>query len=131
MHDVLDAVSNNPKINSKPVQRLYTEDDILSDLWRKKLSGRPLRDIAKDYPGITYGDIHRALRGNFPKSIDKRHAFGLLASAITTVTIMLDEPIPDGAQVLTATRCECGRWYVSNCPARRKCFICRPYGGKR
>lgn len=39
--------------------------------------------------------------------------------------------VPDGSQVLAAQHCACGQWYISNHPARKRCFICRPYGGKR
>jgi hypothetical protein len=35
--------------------------------------------------------------------------------------------IPDGTQVIRATQCECGQWFISNHPRRRKCFICSPY----
>lgn len=85
------------------------------------------RKVAAPY-GI-HPNMARMIANGYQPGLKIRRLLGL--PAITTVTIMLDEPIPDGAQVLTATRCECGRWYVSNCPARRKCFICRPYGGKR
>lgn len=35
--------------------------------------------------------------------------------------------VPDGSQVIAADQCECGQWYVSNHPARHKCFICSPF----
>lgn len=124
-------VLNARKSTKRGVQTMYTEDDVMSDLWSKKLSGMSLRKIAAEYPGLTFADIQRGLKGIFPKSVNKRFAFGLQTEHITTLTIMMDEPIPAGTQVITATRCECGRWYISNHPARKRCFICRPYGGKR
>lgn len=39
--------------------------------------------------------------------------------------------VPDGTQVAAATRCSCGRWFVSNHPRRKRCFICSPYKGKK
>jgi len=61
------------------VQTSYTERKVLLDLQRKKAAGRSLRAIAKDYDGITYGDIQRALKGDFPKSPHKRLVLGLPA----------------------------------------------------
>jgi len=34
------------------------------------------------------------------------------------------------AQALDVTPCECGRYFVSNHPRRRRCFVCSPYRGK-
>ena len=67
---------------AKPlVHSVYNESDVVSDLWSKKLTGKTLRDISRDYPGTTYGDIQRALKGEFPKSPQKRLAFRLPALA--------------------------------------------------
>ncbi len=35
--------------------------------------------------------------------------------------------VPDGSQVLAAQQCACGQWFISNHPARKRCFICGPY----
>ncbi len=63
------------------VQTLYTEQAVLGDLKRLKARGKTLRAIADEYPGATYGDIQRALKGNFPKRLAKRLAFNLPALA--------------------------------------------------
>lgn len=40
--------------------------------------------------------------------------------------------IHQGAVSLGDRQCvACGRWYISNHPRRRKCFICSPYKGQR
>ena len=92
-------------------------------------TGMTWRQIASldDYKGIPAGSLATYVKTGYIARV-YRARFGL--PPIATVTVMLDGPIPDGAQVLTATRCECGRWYVKNHPARRRCFICSPYGGK-
>jgi hypothetical protein len=38
--------------------------------------------------------------------------------------------VPDGTQVIAASKCvQCGRWYISNSPRRKKCFMCSHYRG--
>lgn len=61
------------------VQKAYTEQDARLLLQAKREQGRTLRSIADDYENITYGDIQRALKGQFPKSPRKRAAFNLSA----------------------------------------------------
>lgn len=41
--------------------------------------------------------------------------------------IALAGSVPNGTQVIMASRCECGQYFVSNHPRRQKCFICSPY----
>ncbi len=59
------------------VQKMYTEKQVLTNLQRKKALKMTLRDIAAEYDGITFGDIARALEGQFPKSKEKRAAMRL------------------------------------------------------
>ena len=39
--------------------------------------------------------------------------------------------IPDGSVSLGALLCGCGRWFISNHPRRKRCFVCGPYRGKQ
>lgn len=39
--------------------------------------------------------------------------------------------VPDGALVIKAERCECGQYFISNHPRRKRCFICSPYKGRQ
>jgi uncharacterized protein (DUF433 family) len=70
-----------------PVQSSYREDQVLQDILHKKSQGMTLRAIAAQYKHITYGDIHRLLRGQFPKSPAKRKALGLPAYAPAPVCV--------------------------------------------
>jgi hypothetical protein len=47
------------------------------------------------------------------------------------VVPMNGRQIPDGSQALMALRCDCGQYFISNHPRRRKCYKCSPYRGKR
>lgn len=49
---------------------------------------------------------------------------------LSTVITVADGEVPDGSQVIGASRCACGQWFVSNHPRRSKCFICSPYRRK-
>lgn len=71
------TLQNAHQAPKQAVQTLYTEQVVLGDLKRKKSQGKSLREIALDYPGATYGDIQRALQGDFPKTSKKRAAFNL------------------------------------------------------
>ena len=106
-----------------------TSDTIQERLISLHGTGMTWRQISSldAYSGIPAGSLATyAKTGYIARAYRAR--FGL--PPIATVTVMLDGDIPDGAQVLTATRCECGRWYVKNHPARRRCYLCRPYGGR-
>lgn len=111
------------------VQNLYTEGMVYSDLLNKKRSGRSLRAIAGDYPGLNFADISRALKGQFPKSNSKRWAFGLMNYA--DVQLITDGQIPPGSQAISAKKCiDCPQWFIPNNPNRKRCFICSPFRGK-
>jgi hypothetical protein len=59
---------------------MITEDRLKRDLLAKNLSGKTLREIAKEYgDGITHADIQRGIKGDFPKSEHKRFILGLPA----------------------------------------------------
>jgi hypothetical protein len=43
--------------------------------------------------------------------------------------VAMEGEIPDGAQVIKASLCECGQYFISNHPRRKRCFICSPFRG--
>lgn len=45
---------------------------------------------------------------------------------VSQVVVVFGE-VPPGAQVIAAQICTCGQWFVSNHPARKRCFICSPF----
>lgn len=67
------------KMHRTGVQTLYTEDTLCQYLWVQKAIGRSLREIARDFPGITHADVQRGLDGDFPKHSHKRAIMGLPA----------------------------------------------------
>lgn len=52
-----------------------------------------------------------------------------LPPAVSVVVVMGE--VPAGSQAISAQQCECGQWFVSNHPRRRRCFLCSPYRGRR
>lgn len=70
---------------------MYTETGILEHLRDLAGSGRSLRWIARhEYGGrVTHADVQRALMGQFPKSPDKRAAFGLPPQDVRVNVILL------------------------------------------
>ena len=83
------------------------------------------RQIARldQYTGIPPGTLCTyAKTGYLPNRYRQRLGLPVVASVAPVM-----EPIPNGAQALFAVRCECGRWYISNHPRRKKCFVCSPY----
>ena len=67
------------------VQKMYTEAQVFFDTHAKHNSGISLRDIAADYPGVTFGDVSRILKGQFPVSKCKREALRLAPLVPTEV----------------------------------------------
>jgi hypothetical protein len=57
-----------------------------------------------------------------PRSVATKLDIELYASVI-----VIEGDVPNGAQVLRATRCVCSQYFISNHPRRKKCFICSPY----
>lgn len=56
-----------------------------------------------------------------------RRALGLSPWAVAVVYVVTGEEVPPGAQVYSYSVCACGQPYISNHPARKRCFICSPY----
>jgi hypothetical protein len=86
----------------------------------------PFRKIALlgEFEGIPAGTLCAIAKGE--KVPDKwRRRLGLTLTA--TVYVIGGSVIPPGAQVISASLCECGQPYISNHPARKKCFICSPF----
>ena len=70
--------------------------------------------------------------GKEPTGPDVRRALGMTPLTTAIVWIMGGEPIPPGCQVYSASICPiCSQPYISNHPARTKCFMCSPYKGKK
>ena len=47
------------------------------------------------------------------------------------VIVVLGE-VPSGSQCIGADICIlCGRYFISNHPRRKRCFVCSPYGGRK
>lgn len=110
------------------VRRAYSRMEVLATIHALKDAGKSLRQIAREhYNGcISHAVIQRLLEGMEPHDPKIREALGLPARAATVYVIGGGE-IPEGAQVVSASMCECGQPFISNHPARRKCFICSPY----
>jgi len=101
-----------------PIERLKYERDVLGHSWRKIASGGDFGFI----PARTLNSIYHGKR-DFPKKYRAR--LGLFPPA--TVYVVTDGDVPPGTQVISASLCACGQWFVSNHPARKRCFICSPY----
>ena len=81
------------------------------------------RRVAKEFDGIPPGTLCTyAKTGYLPNRYRQRLGLPVVASVAPVM-----EPIPNGAQALFAVRCECGRWYISNHPRRKRCYLCSPY----
>lgn len=63
-----------------------------------------------------------------PRNAAIRDALGLDPESAVTFVDGRQKP---RAQALDVSECECGRYFVSNHPRRRRCFICSPYRGGR
>jgi len=89
----------------------------------------PYRKIAAKFPkGISGATIQQIENGRIPGP--KISAIlGIPYSA--HVSVIGGGNVPDGAQAVSATRCACGQWFISNHPCRRRCFVCSPYRGRR
>lgn len=105
------------------VRKTDTPQNALLEL--NRTDGIPWRKIAllDDYRGIPPGTLCTfAKTGYAPPR--HRAKLGLPVSArVVSVGIA----IPDNTLALSASRCECGRWFIPNHPRRKSCFICSPY----
>jgi len=114
------------------VQRMYkpiSEDDLHGEIKAHRVAGATLREIAAGYGSpVTHGDIHRVLRGIFPKGATKRAALRLPAvcPACTQKLPRLRPPLPAWVQEAVQHLAELER-QAGSIPA------CRVYarGGKR
>jgi hypothetical protein len=81
------------------VRASYKELRLWQTLRQKQARGLTFRKIADHFPGITYGDISRILKGKFPTSPKKRIALGLdildLAPVCPVHNIVHDGICPD------------------------------------
>ena len=117
------AISASSKSKGRGVRNPDTKQDEL-----KYLNGTSMlswRQIARldEYSGIPPGTLCTyAKTGYLPNRYRQRLGLPAVASVAPVM-----EPIPNGAQALFALRCECGRWYISNHPRRKRCFVCSPY----
>ncbi len=111
------------------VQAMYTHQHRLKDLHDGGLSWRAIQHNYPEYAGLSIATLDRLAHGQEPGS-KVREALGLPPVAV--VVVIGGGQIPEGAQVISADLCECGQWYISNHPRRRKCFVCSPVrkGGK-
>lgn len=105
----------------------YTWGEVYSFIKSQKKAGMSLRQIANESYGgrVTFGAIQRVLEGHEPKEPKIREALGL--PAYQSVVVITGGTIPAGAQVIEASQCACGNWFISNHPARKRCFICSPF----
>jgi len=92
--------------------------------------GNSWRTIAsmEEFGGVSAPAIRRIAQGEEPGN-RIRAKLGL--PAVSTVVIIGGGSVPAGAQVIYANECECGQWYISNHPRRKKCFMCRPYRARK
>jgi hypothetical protein len=86
--------------------------------------GLTWREIAllERYRGIPAGTLATiAKTGQAPHKWRRR--LGL--PDLGRITVMEGEA-PDGSQALGARQCQCGEFFISNHPRRRKCYVCSP-----
>lgn len=132
VQNVSETHATMPENDLKPVCTApYTFADVkvhIKALYDQKHS---LRRIAnEDYGGrISHAVIQRVLDNFEPRDAHNRDALGL--PAYQFVVVVTGGVIPPGAQVVSAEVCECGQWYIPNHPARKHCYICRPYKRSR
>ena len=88
--------------------------------------GMSWRQIANldEYKGIPFGTLDSIAHGLEPK---RKHRQQLGLPPVSDV-IYLYGYIPTGEAIsVGAVLCECGQLFISNHPARKRCFICSPY----
>jgi hypothetical protein len=101
----------------KAQERLKYLHDTLGLTWREISS-------LDDYRGIPAGSLCSYAHGAEPK---KKHRQQLGLPPLGDV-IYLYGYMPTGeALSIGAIFCECGQLFISNHPARKRCFICSPW----
>ncbi len=101
--------------------------DHLSTELAEKHPGTSWRKIGAEY-GIS-GAMARLIATGYDPGKKIRQKLDLPQSA--TVIVILGNRVPDGTQVVNASQCSCGQWFVPNHPRRLKCFMCSPYRGRK
>lgn len=117
-----------PKSHRNECTQAYTFDYVYAVVMKLREAKKSFRYIAKEIfrDRITFGTVQRISQGNEPHDPKIRAAIGLpVPNAV--VVIIGGGSIPPGCQVISASMCECGQPFISNHPARKKCFICSPY----
>lgn len=107
---------------SAPIKSLVMLRDVLMT---EKGSGATYAKLESTYGVNRYYLWNIINRPDYQPPVKVLQALGVEITA--TVVVVTGGEVPQGAQVINASRCECGQWYISNHPARKRCFICSPY----
>lgn len=109
-----------------PVRTSDSIRDLLKEL--HNTNGLTFREIALtgDFLSIPPGTLCAITKG-YPIPHKWRERLGLLPEANIVV---IYGKVPAGAQAIQADQCACGQWFISNHPARKRCFICSPFKRK-
>jgi hypothetical protein len=105
---------------------MITFETVHTNIVRSYQTHKNWGDTAREF-GISKGAAFRIGKGLEPGN-KVRKMLNLPIAA--TVVVIGSGKIPDGAQVIRADLCECGQWFVSNHPSRKRCFVCSPYKRK-
>ncbi|MDI6770108.1 MAG: hypothetical protein QMD04_10605 [Anaerolineales bacterium] len=100
-----------------------TLDTLRQNLQNDYSSLSSWRRVGKIY-GITAA-MARLIAHGYSPGRRVRSQLGL--PQLSTVIKITGGEVPNGSQVIGASCCACGQWFISNHPRRRKCFICSPY----
>jgi hypothetical protein len=116
------------KANKPGCTEPYTMEGVQTIIKALRATNKSYRQIAKeDFGGrINHAVVQRILAGEEPRDPLIRRAVGL--ADYHQVVVVTGGDVPPGTLVISADQCiECGRYYISNHPRRKKCFICTPY----
>jgi len=102
---------------------MVTLEQLSSDIRTRHEETNSWRKAAAPY-GINAATARLIASGYIPGA-KIRSRLGLAPTA--TVVVVTGGAVPHGAQVVSASLCSCGQYYISNHPARKKCFMCSPY----
>ena len=80
------------------------------------------RKTARPYD--LYPSMARLIANGYDPGPRIRRKLGL--PLVANVIVIAGE-VPAGSQVLSADRCACGQYFISNHPRRKRCFMCSPY----
>lgn len=105
-----------------------TLDTLYLEIKNKRSVGKKSwQNIADDY-GINKAMARLIGMGYRP---GKKVSAALRLPASASVYVVGEGAVPDGAQTIRAIQCTCGRWFISNHPRRKRCFLCHPYSSRR